>query len=54
MQKEYSFAKGLFKTFIHGVIWIGPLVINVLPMWGNLTVSAALALLLNYLKQRFG
>ncbi len=50
---KYSFWKGLGKILVEGVIWLGPLAVQILPdTVGNLTISAALRLMLNYVKVR--
>ena len=51
METKYSFTKGLTKTLINGVIFLAPMLIGLLPSEvGNLTISALLYLLVNWLK----
>ena len=49
--KNYSFLKGITKTLIGGIIFLGPTMIGLLPNEiGNLTISSLLYLIYNYLK----
>jgi hypothetical protein len=51
--KQYSFSKGLLKTVINAIVFVGPVAVNLLPAtWANLTLSGALYLLINWFKNR--
>lgn len=48
--KQYSFRTGLTKALKYMIIFGLPIVINLFPAWGNLTISGVVVLITNWVK----
>jgi hypothetical protein len=54
MESKYSFLIGLRKTAVNTALITAPMLINLLPQeWLNLTLGAALYMVLNFLKVKW-
>lgn len=52
--KIYSFKKGLVKAIINTVIFLVPVLIQILPQeWMNITIGGFLYLIVNWLKIKY-